>query len=115
LKYFAICLIVIFQGCSFLNPIFYEEGFKEYANKALGQDYRKYNKWGFKEVSKVVELNDTTMEYQLVHKFDTHATGTEYICHWAIIVNRDTHIIQSWRYISEPSLCKGTYFHVGAW
>ncbi|WP_290613603.1 hypothetical protein [Arsukibacterium sp. UBA3155] len=108
-------LVIFLSGCSFLNPLFYEEGFKKYADRIVGLDAEKYTTYPYVKLEKVVELDDGHREYFISTDYETSSTGDKSTCHWVLITMPSSSIVNSWRYNSEPSECKGTYFHEGAW
>ena len=102
----------LLSGCSLLNPLFYEAGFKKYADRIVGNDAEKYTSYPYINLEKIVDLEDGNREYFISSDYETSTTGTKSTCHWVIITNPPSNKILSWRYVSKPSDCKGTYFYV---
>jgi hypothetical protein len=66
--------LALVQGCSFLNPLFYEEGFKRYVGRIVGYDAEKYTTFSFVKLEKVVDLHDGHRECFIATNYETNAT-----------------------------------------
>ena len=111
----SLLLITLVSGCSFLNPLFYEAGFRKYAERIVGLDVEEYTAYPYVTLEKIENTNEGFREYFISTEYKTDFTASKSTCHWVLITEPPSSEILSWRYVSKPEDCKGGYFYSGAW
>lgn len=106
---------LLLQSCSLLNPLLTEKAFKEYADEHIGSNIDNLIEQPSYKLMRAVSLKIGLTEYQLEHTYHSTQSGREYSCEWTLVANDETRLVESWRYISEPSKCMHRFFYEGAW
>lgn len=110
-----ILTLLLPQACSFLNPLVTEKAFRDYADQHIGMDIDYLIARLSYSPTTSLSLNNGLTEYRLEHTYQSTQSGKVYSCEWALIANDNSRLVESWRYISEPSQCMHQYFYEGAW
>jgi len=114
---FLVLIYALISGCALLNPVIgYERAFKwhldDYVGKPLSViEAEIYSgQWHPKEVT---QLNDQYSEHSFLRKYSPYSGKVE--CIWAAKVSAKSGLIESWKYVSSPSVCDWPFFYEGAW
>lgn len=78
-----IAIIALISGCSSVNPLFYQSGFRSFADGSIGQNAIEFTK--YRKVIEKKDNSDGTSEYYLLYTHHSHLSGKDTDCTWAVI------------------------------
>jgi len=104
-------------ACAFVNPVIgYQRGFSWHLDGLIGESVSTLEKEVYSGLwvkINTVHIDEHFYEIHLLHRESSYQSDSE--CTWSAKIEKDSLTIKSWRYLSDPSVCKLPYFYEGAW